>query len=61
MRKRSATTGRAEKKFPREVKIFSSTTTVVPPQPRIQKFLPVGDFFYPNPQLSPLGPQTPPP
>ena len=52
--------GRAEKKSPQEVFFFSTATLVTPP-PRIQKFLPAGDFFYPNLPLSPLGPQTPPP
>ena len=41
-------------------RIFFSTATLVPAQPRIQNNLPAGNFYYPNPPLSPLGPQTPP-
>ena len=52
--------GTAEKKFPQEVNFFSSTATLVTPQPRIQKFLPAGDFFYPNPHC-PHWAQRPPP
>ena len=52
--------GGAEKKFPQKVNFFFNRDTRTP-QPCIQKFLPAGDFFCPNPPLSPLGPQTPPP
>ena len=53
--------GRRRKNSPQEAKKIFLTATLVPPQHRIQKFLPVGNFFYHNPPLSPLGPQTPPP
>ena len=43
-----------------EVKFFFQPRHLSPPQPRMQEFLPAGDFLYPNPPLSPLAPQTPP-
>ena len=52
--------GEGGRKIPPGGENFFSTATLVPPQPRKQKFLPAGDFFYPNPTLSPLGPQNPP-
>ena len=52
--------GGGRKKIPPGGELFSSAATLVTPQPRIQKFPPAGDFFYPNPPLSPLGPKTPP-
>ena len=51
--------GKGGRKSPPEGENFFQPRHLPPPQPRIQKFLPAGNFFYPNPPLSPLGPHPP--
>ena len=55
--------GEGRKKIPPGGEFFSSNAKLGTPQTRIQKFLPAGDFFYPNPPLShnPPPPEPPPP
>ena len=40
--------GGRKQNSPRRRNFFFNRDTCPPPQPRIQKFLPAGDFFYPN-------------
>ena len=51
--------GGRKENSPRRGKIFFNGEICPPPQLRKQNFLPAGDFFYPNPPLSPLSQQAP--
>ena len=56
----TCTRGREGEKVPQEVKKCFSTATLPPPPRRVQKILPAGVFFYPNPPLPQLAHRPPP-